>query len=176
MRQMRIDQDETFGLPKYAKLIITFAGIIIGFILTRIFLFMPFIIQDDSMKPNFKKGDYVLILKLLSPKVGDALLIKSPLEQDKTIFKRLIASGGEEVEIKEKKIFINNTEFIPKDINYSDTRIFPKKFSNRDNMNRIKLKKEEIFVIGDNFDSSFDSREYGPIHKKLIIGKMIYKF
>jgi signal peptidase I len=176
MHRMHIDNDNIFGLPGYAKTIIIIAGIIIGFILTRIFLFVPFLVQDDSMKPNFNKGDYVLILKILSPKVGDAVLIKSPVEQDKAIFKRLIATSGEEVEIKGKRIYINNTEFIPKDINYNDNRIFPKKFSNRDNMDRIKLKREEIFVIGDNFDHSFDSREYGPIPVKNIIGKTIYKF
>ena len=58
----------------------------------------------------------------------------------------------------------------------SDSRIFPEDFNHRDNMPLIKINKGEIFVVGDNYDYSFDSRDFGAISEELIIGRMIYKF
>jgi hypothetical protein len=48
-------------------------------------------------------------------------------------------------------------------------------FSFRDNMPPVKLNRNEYFIMGDNFDNSFDSRVFGPISGKLIEGKIIYK-
>jgi signal peptidase I len=174
---MFINDDKIYGLTKYAKLLIIFAGLIIGFILSRVFFIMPFTAQDNSMNPNINKGDYVLILKVTSPKEGDIVLVKSPIEPGRVILKRLVAIGEKNIEIKNKKIFINNMEFSPGwNLLSNDKRIFPEDFNHRDNLPQIKINKGEIFVIGDNFDYSFDSRALGPVDEKLIIGRMIYKF
>ncbi len=156
---MFINDDKTYGLTKYAKLLIIFAGLIIGFIISRVFFIIPFTAQDNSMNPNINKGDYVLILKVTSPKEGDIVLLKSPIEPGRVILKRLVAIGEKNIEIKNKKIFINNMEFSPKwNLLSNDKRIFPEDFNHRDNLPQIKINKGEIFVIGDNFDYSFDSR------------------
>jgi type IV secretory pathway protease TraF len=57
----------------------------------------------------------------------------------------------------------------------TDTRIFPMSFSYRDNYPVVKLKRSQIFVIGDNFDSSMDSRFFGPLDEDLLVGKLVYK-
>jgi len=171
------NDDRIDGLTKYAKLLLCIAGIIFGFIICRIFFFEPFMAHDNSMNPNISKGDYMLILKITSPKEGDIILVKSPVEPGRVILKRFIAAGEKSIEIKNKKIFINNMEFIPKwNLLSIDKRVFHENFNRRDSMPQIKIKKGEIFVIGDNFDYSFDSRNFGVIDEKLIIGKMIYKF
>jgi signal peptidase I len=171
------DKNKMQGLTKYAKILIIAAGIILGFIISRLFFILPFNAQDDSMNPIIKKGDYILILKIGSPKEGDIILVKSKVEPGRVILKRLIAKGEKNIEIKDKKIFINDTEFLPKwKLLSSDSRVFPERFSRRDNMPQIKIKQGEIFVIGDNFDYSFDSRTFGAIDERLVIGRMIYKF
>ncbi|MBN2402254.1 MAG: signal peptidase I [Spirochaetes bacterium] len=174
---MFINDDKTYGLTKYAKLLIVFAGLIIGFIISRVFFIVPFTAQDNSMNPNIAKGDYLLILKITSPEEGDTVLVKSPVEPGRVILKRLIARGEKIIEIKNKKTFINNIEFIPKwNLQSIDKRVFPEYFNHRDNLPQIKILKSEIFVMGDNFDYSFDSRNFGAIDEGQIIGKMIYKF
>ncbi len=169
--------DKIDGLTKYAKLILVFGGLVIGFIICRIFFFEPFIAEDDSMSPNVSKGDYVLILKITSPGEGDIILVKSPVEPGRVILKRLIATGEKNIEIKNKKIFIDNAEFLPKwNLLSADKRVFPEDYNHRDNMPQAKIKKGEIFVMGDNFDYSFDSRNFGPFDGRLIIGRKIFKF
>ncbi|MFH0976510.1 MAG: signal peptidase I [Spirochaetota bacterium] len=171
------DDSRMQGLTKYAKVLIIAAGIILGFVISRLFFVLPFTAQDNSMNPDIKKGDYVLILKIGSSKEGDIVLVKSKVEKGRVILKRLIAKGEKIVELKDKKIYINETEFIPKwKILSDDARIFPESFSNRDNLFPVKVNKGEVFVLGDNFDYSFDSRTFGAVDERLIIGRVIYKF
>ncbi|MBN2040571.1 MAG: signal peptidase I [Spirochaetes bacterium] len=172
---MQFADEKTFGVPKFIKFFISIAGIIAGLILTRLFFLMPFIVQDDSMEPTLHKGDYLLILKIGSPEQGDIVLAESPVEQDKVILKRLIASGEKKIEVKNKKIFINSSLHNDYAI-ITDRRIFPGYFSKRDNMEETTIKKDEVFLLGDNLDHSMDSREIGPVKKNALIGRMIYKF
>jgi signal peptidase I len=174
---MYFEDEKKLGLSKYGKILIIFAGILIGFLISRIFFITPFVVQDDSMMPGLKKGDYLLILKITSPRPGDIILLDSPVEPDKVILKRFLAESGISLEIKNKRIYVNSNEYIPGwHIQSNDNRVFPESFDHRDNMPVLKIKPGEIFVIGDNFDYSFDSRSFGGVNKKLIIGKMIYKF
>ena len=173
---MRYGDDRIFGLPKFIKFFIAAAGIIAGFILSRLFVVMPFTVQDNSMNPVLNKGDYVLLLKIGSPKNGDIVLCKSPVEQDKVVLKRLIISGEKKIEIRNKRIYINDAEYKNIYGQIKDRRVFPEYFSNRDNMKEITMKTEEVFLLGDNIDYSMDSREFGPVNKENIIGRMIYKF
>lgn len=175
---MYIDEStKKFTLTKYAKVLILFTGLVIGFILSRIFLFLPFTVQDNSMNPGLNKGDTIIIFKIGSAKEGDITLFESPVHPDTVILKRIITSGEKTVEIKNKRIFVNNAEFSPRWPQITkDSRVFPEKFSNRDNLPQIKMKKGEFFLMGDNRDYSFDSRDFGPVSEKLAIGRMIYKF
>ena len=76
---MFINNDNDYGLTKFGKLLIVFTSLVIGFIISRVFFIMPFTAQDNSMNPNIKKGDYILILKITQPKEGDIVLLKSPV-------------------------------------------------------------------------------------------------
>ncbi len=51
---------------------------------------------------------------------------------------------------------------------------FPMKFSFRDNMPPVKLERGEYFMLSDNFNSSFDSRSFGPVKNENITGRVIY--
>lgn len=160
------------GIFKKASLAIL--GIIIGFIAARIF-FTAYRVSDDSMEPEFKKNKLVIVLKKFTPIKGDAVLITNPAEENKAILKRIAAVEDDIIEIRSKIIYINGKKLIQdKNSISSDPRIFSVNFSQRDNMPSVKLKRYEYFLLGDNLDMSFDSREFGQVNKKNIIGKPVY--
>lgn len=172
---MHSDDNRIFGVPRFVKFFIAAAGVIAGMIITRLFFIMPYIVQDESMKPALQKGDYILLLKPGSKSAGDIVLAMSPVEQDRFVLKRIVSAQGR-IEIKNKKIYINNKEYENKFSVIKDRRVFPEYFSNRDNMKIITVGKGEFFLLGDNLDYSMDSRQFGPVRQEKIIGKMIYKF
>ncbi len=158
------------------KIIFVMAGIIGGFFICRTFM-GSFVLKDNSMLPQYKKGDTVIILKRTEPSIGDAVLLSNPLEQKKVLFKRVIAGANDTVEIRNKVFYINSKRVTFKwKTKSGDKRIFPAVFSYRDNMPPIRLGENEYFLIGDNIDFSFDSRTFGPVKDDLIIGKAIYKY
>ena len=169
------EKNKGLALTSLAKVIIILAGVVLGFLLSRIII-LPFTIPNDSMSPNLRKGDIVFILKHIPPKVGDIVLFTSPVEPDRVLLKRVIAKNGDTIEIIKKIIYKNNRkfEFSWKTLS-NDYRIFPMNFSFRDNLPIIKIKPKEFFVIGDNLDYSFDSRSFGVINATMIIGKLILK-
>jgi signal peptidase I len=162
--------------PIFIKLPILFVAIIIGFFILRIFI-APYTIYDNSMNPNLKKSDTVFAFKLTTPQKGDIVLFNSPLQPDKLFVKRIIAVSGDKIEIINKRIKVNNKLVNFKwPINLKDKRILSNKFSNQDNMKAITIKQDHYFVIGDNLDQSFDSKEIGLINKEQVIGKIFLKF
>ena len=165
------EKNKSKRLFKTAFLIL---GIILGVLISRIFI-VPVKLHNDSMEPNFSQGVKLIVSKRVSLSMGDAIVFKSPIQQNKVLFGRIAAAPLETIEIKDKNIFINNKEItLPWKIKSEDLRKFPTTFSFRDNMPQIKLKDEEWFVLCDNMDFGFDSRELGPINKSNIIGKIIY--
>ncbi len=156
------------------KIIFVSAGIIIGFFISRIF-FQTYTISDASMNPNLKEGDKVVIFKTLEPVIGDIILFKSPTEPDRVLLKRLIAKGGDVIEIKDKRVYLNSKKVkFGWPVLMNDNRVFPEKFTNRDNLPGIKLHENQYFLIGDNLDHSFDSREFGPVNEESLIGKVLF--
>ncbi|MCL1864398.1 MAG: signal peptidase I [Spirochaetes bacterium] len=164
----------TKDLTLLSKIIILFAGIIIGFICIRIF-FLLMTIKSDSMNPTLKAGDKIVINKMSGIKKGDIAAIESPTERNNILILRIIASEHETVEIRNKEVFINDKRIdIIADSTRDKKNIYPMKFCYRDNMPPLQLDRNEYFVLGDNFDKSYDSRIFGKIQKNIIIGKVIY--
>lgn len=160
----------------FIKITFVLTGIITGFFISRIF-FQTYAVKGDSMLPNLKNGDSVIIFKGLSPETGDIVLFTSPLEKDRVMLKRLIAKDGDVIEIRDKNIYINSRiASLPWDTRSIDKRILPEDFSGRDNLPALRIKKGEYFFMGDNLDYSFDSRNFGPVSDENIIGKVIFKY
>lgn len=161
-------------LTTLSKVILSGTGLLAGLILVRIFI-MPFTVGDETMSPNFTSGEKLFILKHVNPKVGDVVLVDSPVEEGKVMLKRIIAAEGDSVEVKNRVVYVNGAQAEYKWKTVSrDTRIFPMSFSNRDNYPIIKLKRREYFILGDNLDYSMDSRFFGVISSSRIIGRHLY--
>ncbi len=136
----------------------------------RFFLFQPFLVSGSSMEPNFFSGEYLLInvlkYKISDPQRGDVVVFKTD-KRGVFLIKRVIGLPGETVEIKDGKVIIYNSEnpkgFVLKE-NYLKESFTPGEM-------KITLKKDEYFVLGDNRRYSYDSRSFGPIKRKDILGK-----
>lgn len=157
------------------KIVMLSAGLLLGLILARLFFFVMKV-ETGSMNPNLREGDRILVSRLASVGKGDIVAVESPVDQGKLILSRIIAQEFETVEIRNRVVYINDTvaNFSWNTLKEGGT-IYPMKFTFRDNMPPVKLGKNEFFLLGDNFDSSYDSRVIGAVPEKLIEGRIIYK-
>ncbi|MBF0569382.1 MAG: signal peptidase I [Candidatus Omnitrophica bacterium] len=101
------------------------------------------------------------------PKRGDVVVFRFPVTQDKDFIKRLIAVGGETVEIKGGRIWINDkpVEVGPKGLYYLNAGDYGRAG------NKIKVPTGYYFVMGDNTGSSYDGRYWGFVPEEFLIGK-----
>ncbi len=162
--------------PVIKSLILMAAGLILGFIISRI-LFTVYITGDDAMLPGLKKGSRIIVFKIGKPERGDIVLCHSPVSIKKVLLRRLVAVEGDTIEIKNKTFSINGKESEFKWITKKDDpRNFPSHFTYRDNMKKLMLGNGEYFLLGDNLDHAYDSRTFGIIKSESIIGYMLYSF
>jgi signal peptidase I len=137
-----------------------------------------FKIPSSSMKPTLLNGDRLIanmtIYKKEKPNRGDVVVFLYPKDRPQIYVKRIMAVEGDIIEIRNKQIFLNG---LPSDDKYGihvDNHIIPGSELPRDNLRSIKIPNGCVFLMGDNRDESFDSRFWGPINSKDIIGKAIY--
>ena len=133
-----------------------------------------FHINSDSMLPTLNKKDFFLIHKnayqFNSPQRGDIVVFIDPRSPQNYLIKRLVALGGEEVEIKEGKILINGQlVLIPgaENIIYLNRGFFGQQDQ------KIKIPPVHFFVLGDNSLKSNDSRFWGFLSGEYIVGKAL---
>ncbi len=153
-------------------------SIIIAFILAmviRTFVVQAFKIPSGSMRPTFLEGDRILVNKFIyrfkSPERGDIVVFRYPEDKTKDFVKRLIAKSGETVEIKEGGIYINGN------LVQEPHTIREVYYYNRGDYGaldqKIKVPPDDYYVLGDNSSSSRDSRYWGFVPKKNLLGKAL---
>jgi signal peptidase I len=144
--------------------------------LVHILLIQPFLVDGESMSPNFQTNDLLLINKIsyyLHPPVREDVIVFKFLKADsplngKYFIKRLIGLPGEKIHIQNGSTTITTVD--GKTINLSEKYVvYPK----TDTITDITLKNDEYFVMGDNRAGSYDSRSWGPIHFSQISGKAL---
>lgn len=135
----------------------------------RTFIAQPFIVNGRSMEPTFSTGQYLIVDELSyrfeNPKRGSVIIFRYPKDPSKFFIKRVIGLPNETVEIKDGIVTIISKKY-PKGLKLSEPYI---KFTKDDTSTR-KLGNNEFFVMGDNRADSLDSRSWGPVPRKLIIG------
>lgn len=147
------------------------AGITIG--LVRYFLFKPFYVKGQSMEPTFLEQDYLIIdevsFRLRSPERGEIVVFQSPINTD-FYLKRIIGLPGERIKVENNKVIVFN-EANPRGWVLSETYLSEKTPGSI----FVTLAEDEYFVLGDNRDSSFDSRRFGAIKKETIVGRVWFR-
>ncbi|MDO8599811.1 MAG: signal peptidase I [bacterium] len=142
------------------------------FMLAYLFLTQPHKVDGHSMDPNFFDGEYLLSDKLSyrlgEPKRGDVIVFNAPIDRQKDFIKRIIALPGDTVMLKDGKVYING-ELYPEPYLPEDTLTTPGA-SLTNGVSRI-TQEDEYIVFGDNRSNSYDSRSWGPIKRRDIIGR-----
>ncbi len=154
----------------------------------RTFIVQAFKIPSGSMEPTLLIGDHILVNKFIygirvpllgkivefkKPERGDIVVFVYPLDPAKDFIKRVVAVEGDELLIKNKKIFINGEPFEDTYGVYSDENIINEWGinANRDNLGPIVVPPNSIFTVGDNRDKSYDSRFWGFVENEQVKGK-----
>ena len=175
----------------------------IVFTVAFVLLFTSFIAQatqvpTESMKPTIMVGDHFFLDKFAFPanypeairgylpdrslERGDIVAFMAPTESDIPFVKRLIAVPGDELEIRNKLVWVNEEELDePYKIHvdsgvYPDDPWTPGDLKVRDNYGPVTLPENSYFVMGDNRDNSHDSRYWGFITREDIIGKPLFVY
>jgi signal peptidase I len=139
----------------YATLIVTF-----GFQVARV--------EGLSMAPTLDDQDRLIVNKLVyrlsSPRRSDIVMLYYPLNPDKSFVKRVIAEEGDQVRIVDGRVYVNDVP-LPDDY-------VPEEYRSHDDWGPQVIPEGYYFVMGDHRNNSSDSRHWGMVPKKYIIGKV----
>lgn len=142
----------------------------------RYFIVQPFIVRGASMEPNFEDGEYLLIDEISyyfrEPQRGEIVVFRYPLNPKEYFIKRIIAFPGERVEIGSGQIKIFNKEY-PSGFAINE-KYLPAGLLTFPDISRT-LGPNDFFVLGDNRNASSDSRIWGPLEKKFITGRVLFR-
>jgi signal peptidase I len=143
----------------YATLIVTF-----GFQVARV--------DGLSMAPTLEDRDRLIVNKMVyelgDPRPGDIVMLYYPLNPDKMFVKRVIASEGDVVRIVDGRVYVN-------DLPLHDDYV-PEEFRSHDDWGPKVIDQGYYFVMGDHRNNSSDSRHWGLVPKKYIVGKVKLRF
>ena len=164
-------------------------SILIAFVLAmviRAFVIQAFKIPTGSMRMTLLEGDAILVNRFLygakipftdlrlpavrQPKRGDVIVFIYPQDSKKDFIKRLIATEGESVSIVNGTIYINDKPLLEPPFN---TKYYYNRGDYGEAGKKIVVPQNSYFVMGDNSASSQDSRYWGFVPKKNILGKAI---
>ncbi len=153
----------------------------------RTFVVQAFKIPSGSMKPTLLVGDHILVNKFIygvklpfldttlipiaEPKRGDVVVFKFPEDPKKDFIKRVIGVEGDVIEIRNKKVYLNNKPMKDPYGVHMDPRIIPGRARPRDNFGPITVPPGSLFVMGDNRDNSYDSRFWKFVDLAKVKGK-----
>ncbi|HZW83567.1 MAG TPA: signal peptidase I [Candidatus Deferrimicrobium sp.] len=142
-----------------------FMAIILGL---RLIWLKPYEIPSPSMAPTLLPGDCILVNKLayLSRTAlrGDIVVFKYPMDPERVFIKRVIAVEGEDFEIKDSQVYINNKPLSEPYIN----KVNFAAFSSR------RVPSGFLLVLGDNRNESRDSREWGMLPRDNLLGRAMF--
>lgn len=136
----------------------------------RLFVAQPFVVEGESMHPTFEGGDYLIVdqlsYRLREPERGDVVVFRYPNDESVFYIKRLVGLPGETVHIKQGVTSITKTDgtvitldesyVVAEDATYTLDR---------------SLGADQYFVMGDNRPKSSDSRTWGPLPERDIMGR-----
>jgi signal peptidase I len=140
----------------YATLIVTF-----GFQVARV--------EGQSMAPTLADQDRLIVNKLAyrlgPPRRDDIVMLYYPVNPDKSFVKRVIAEEGDTVKIEDGRVYVN-------DVPLNDDDYVPEEFRSHDDYPAQVIKEGYYYVLGDHRNNSSDSRHWGEVPKKYIIGRV----
>ena len=147
-------------------------------LLIRTFIMAPFKIPSGSMRPTLIEGDRILVNKFLyrfrQPQRGDIIVFRYPDDTKRPFIKRLAAVGGDVVEIRDGRVLVNGAPLNGSNI-FSINRYYNQGTYGKTG-ETVHVPTDSYYVLGDNSLSSHDSRFWGFVPKRLVIGRAMCIF
>jgi len=142
----------------------------------RFFVAQPFIVSGASMEPTFDSGEYLIVDELSyrfePPKRGQVIIFRYPKDESKFFIKRVIGLPKETVEMRGKDLYIRNSAFPD---GFKIEQPYLGEGYDREDYLTVTLGAGEYFVLGDNRGASSDSRIWGTLPEKDIIGRALIR-
>lgn len=154
---------------------ILYFGAAIGLaLLIQAYVVRPFIVSGNSMDPNIKNGEYLIIdqvsYRFREPSRGDVVVFRAPPEPTKFYIKRIIGIPGDTVDIKGSEVTITNKEH-PDGLKLKESFITHQS----SDTTRTTVPEGTYFVMGDNRSGSYDSRGWGVLPEASIRGRALLR-
>ncbi len=124
----------------------------------------------DYASPTIAQDDLVLASKIAyrteSPQTGDLIVFRESYPKGRNLITRVIGKSGDTIEIKDNQVLINGK---PENGDYQTVQTSP-----LEDLKKITLSPNQLFVLADNRDAPHDSRHLGPISVFSVVGKINY--
>lgn len=150
---------------------IVIALIVIGPV--RMFIAQPFVVSGSSMVPTFETNEYLIVdeisYKFSEPKRGDVIVFRYPNDTTKFFIKRVIGLPGETVIIEGSDVSIKDKDGNKNKLEEPYIKLPSQNFL------EVEVPENEYFVMGDNREASSDSRVWGTLDDKYLIGKALVR-
>lgn len=132
-----------------------------------------FIVEGDSMQPNFATGQFLIVSRvhylLGQPERGDVVVFHYPQNPENDYIKRVIGLPGDRVELRGQRVYVNGVELDEPYIQEVCTE-----FNCPDNAWQVEA--DHFFVMGDNRNRSQDSRAFGLVARRYLVGEALIRY
>ena len=148
----------------------------------RIFIGEASVVPTPSMEGTVLVGDHLFLEKALygptvpvlglrlpmlrSPRRGEIVAFRFPLDPQMTFLKRVVAVGGDTVEIRRSQLYVNGRAVAEPYVVHRNAAA-----EATDNLGAVRVPAGKLFVLGDNRDDSEDSRYWGFVPVENVIGE-----
>jgi signal peptidase I len=141
--------------------------LLVLFLVARSTLVTSYRVSGASMRSTLEDGDRILVCEVQGlidpPEVGETVILDV---HDEILVKRVIACPGDTISMFQGQV-VRNGHYLREDI--------AEEFSRKDSFPDYTLARNEYFVLGDNRRVSIDSREFGPVTREQVVGRVIFR-
>lgn len=155
------------GLAGWSLLLLMPLFILVALFLVILFVGRPYVVNGSSMEPTLHTGDRVFVVKYrlnTTPDRDDVVVLRDVAGSPEMLIKRIIAIAGDKISVQKDRIVVND-KYEHRSTNQGAstpyTRLVP---------------DGQVFVMGDNESHSYDSRVFGPVSMKKVMGKAVVIF
>ena len=160
-------------LWSFFEIVQTIVIAVVAVFLVRTFIAQPFLVSGSSMEPNFQNGNYLLIDEIVyrfrAPERGEIVVFKYPGDHRSYYIKRIIGLPGERVVVDNGKVTVYQSGGFKV---LEEPYLSPSVVGGN---TETTLAADQYFVMGDNRNFSYDSRNWGPVAKAEIVGLVRFR-